>query len=121
MKHLLKSKPPGALRASRGFFVSADREVGTVAAKRSWRHWSAEAGSADILEVEMNSMTVIVHGNDIDKALRDLKRVVQRDGIFKEIKRRRFYEKPSVKKKRKRVEAERRRRKALRSKRPFRD
>ena len=66
-------------------------------------------------------MTIIVHGNDIEKALRDLKRMVQRDGILKEAKRRRFYEKPSVKKKRKRLEAEQRRRKALRGKRRDRD
>jgi small subunit ribosomal protein S21 len=62
-------------------------------------------------------LTIIVHGNDIEKALRDLKRMVQRDGILKEIKKRRYYEKPSVKKKRKQMEAERRRRKALRFKR----
>jgi small subunit ribosomal protein S21 len=66
-------------------------------------------------------LTIIVQGNDIEKALRDLKRTLQRDGILKEIKKRRFYEKPSVKKKRKQVEAERRRRKALRFKRPERD
>ncbi|MCM2359212.1 MAG: 30S ribosomal protein S21 [Geobacteraceae bacterium] len=66
-------------------------------------------------------MTIIVHGNDIERALRDLKRMVQRDGILKEVRKRRFYEKPSVKKKRKQVEAERRRRKALRSKRRDRD
>jgi small subunit ribosomal protein S21 len=66
-------------------------------------------------------LTIIVHGNDIEKALRELKRMVQRDGILKEIKKRRFYEKPSVKKKRKQLEAERRRRKALRFKRRDRD
>jgi small subunit ribosomal protein S21 len=66
-------------------------------------------------------LNIIVHGNDIEKALRDLKRTVQRDGILKEIKKRRFYEKPSMKKKRKQVEAERRRRKALRFKRRDRD
>ena len=70
---------------------------------------------------EITTLTIIVHGNDIEKALRDLKRTVQRDGIFKEIKKRRFYEKPSVKKKRKQMEAERRRRKALRFKRRDRD
>jgi small subunit ribosomal protein S21 len=62
-------------------------------------------------------VTIIVHGNDIEKALRELKRTIQRDGILKEIKKRRYYEKPSVKKKRKQMEAERRRRKALRFKR----
>lgn len=67
---------------------------------------------------ERTHLTIIVHGNDIEKALRDLKRTLQRDGILKEVKKRRFYEKPSVKKKRKQVEAERRRRKALRNRRP---
>ncbi|MFZ3208628.1 MAG: 30S ribosomal protein S21 [Geobacteraceae bacterium] len=64
---------------------------------------------------------ITVHGSDIEMALRDLKRTLQREGLFKELKRRRFYEKPSVKKKRKQVEAERRRRKALRFKRHDRD
>lgn len=59
-------------------------------------------------------MTITVHGNDIERALRDLKRGLQREGILKEVKNRRFYDKPSVKKKRKQMEAERRRRKALR-------
>lgn len=66
-------------------------------------------------------MTITVHGNDIEKALRDLKRSLQREGLFKELKKRRFYEKPSVKKKRKQVEAAQRRRKALRYKRRDRD
>jgi small subunit ribosomal protein S21 len=62
-------------------------------------------------------LTISVHGNDIERALRDLKRKLQREGLFKELKKRRFYEKPSVKKKHKQMEAERRRRKALRCKR----
>jgi small subunit ribosomal protein S21 len=66
-------------------------------------------------------LNIIVHGNDIEKALRDMKRSIQKDGTFKELKNRRFYEKPSVKKKRKQLEAARRRRKALRFKRPERD
>jgi small subunit ribosomal protein S21 len=66
-------------------------------------------------------LDVTVRGNDIEKALRDLKRNLQKEGLFKELKKRKFYEKPSVKKKRKQLEAERRRRKALRFKRPARD
>ena len=72
-------------------------------------------------EKETIILNIIVHGNDIEKALRDMKRTIQKDGIFKELKNRRFYEKPSVKKKRKQLEAARRRRKALRFKRPERD
>jgi len=63
-------------------------------------------------------MSIIVHANDIDRALRDLKRMIQREGILKDLKNRRFYEKPSVKKKRKQLEAARRRRKALRNRKP---
>ncbi|GBE00522.1 30S ribosomal protein S21 [bacterium BMS3Abin07] len=60
-------------------------------------------------------MEVKVTGNDIEKALKVLKRQIQRDGLFGEIKKRSFYEKPSEKKKRKRIEARRKRLKAMRS------
>ncbi len=66
-------------------------------------------------------MGITVHANDIDRALRDLKRMVQREGVLKDLKKRRYYEKPSVKKKRKQLEAARRRRKALRYRKPERD
>lgn len=51
---------------------------------------------------------------DIEKALRILKKKVQRDGLHRELKRRKFFEKPSVKKKRKRAEAKRRKLKSMR-------
>ncbi len=51
---------------------------------------------------------------DLEKAIRVLKKKMAQEGVFKEMKKRRFYEKPSVKKKRKREEAERRRRKNMR-------
>ncbi|HEY3307110.1 MAG TPA: 30S ribosomal protein S21 [Desulfuromonadaceae bacterium] len=66
-------------------------------------------------------MSIIVHANDIDRALRDLKRMIQKEGILKAVKNRQFYEKPSVKKKRKQLEAARRRRKAMRYRKPERD
>jgi small subunit ribosomal protein S21 len=43
-----------------------------------------------------------------------MKRLLQKEGVFKDIKDKRFYEKPSVKRKRKHVEAMRKRAKALR-------
>ncbi|MDA8105475.1 MAG: 30S ribosomal protein S21 [Nitrospiraceae bacterium] len=60
-------------------------------------------------------MDIKVHGNDVEKALKSLKRQLQKEGLFKEIKQRSFYEKPSVKEKRKKREAARKRAKALRS------
>jgi small subunit ribosomal protein S21 len=61
---------------------------------------------------------VRVQSQDIEKALRSLKKKLQLDGVFGELKKRRFYEKPSVKKKTKRLEAEKRRRKLLKRSRP---
>ncbi|MCD6035991.1 MAG: rpsU [Rickettsiales bacterium] len=56
---------------------------------------------------------VVVHSN-IDQALRALKKKMQREGIFREMKMRRHYEKPSEEKVRKKAEAVRRRRKLRR-------
>ena len=50
---------------------------------------------------------------DVEKALRVAKKKLAADGLFRELKRRRFYEKPSVKKKAKEREAARRRQKWL--------
>lgn len=60
-------------------------------------------------------MDIKVHGNDVERALKSLKRQLQKEGLFKEIKQRSFYEKPSVKEKRKKREAARKRAKAMRS------
>jgi small subunit ribosomal protein S21 len=62
-------------------------------------------------------LEIRVDGKDVEKALRALKRKIQRDGIFRELKKRRYYEKPSMKKKRKRLEAQKRRQKSLRMRR----
>jgi small subunit ribosomal protein S21 len=53
-------------------------------------------------------VSVEVKGN-IERAIRLLKKKMQSEGVQKELKHRRFYEKPSVKKKRKRLAARRRR------------
>ncbi|MFQ6003621.1 MAG: 30S ribosomal protein S21 [Candidatus Zixiibacteriota bacterium] len=58
-------------------------------------------------------MSVEVKGN-IERAIRLLKKKMQSEGVNKELKHRRFYEKPSVKKKRKRLAASRRRSKSRR-------
>ena len=58
-----------------------------------------------------------VRGSNIEKAIKDLKIKLSKEGVFKELKKRRFYEKPSVKEKRKRIEARKARMKASRFKR----
>ena len=57
---------------------------------------------------------VKVIDDQLEKALKILKRKLAQDGTFREIKKKRFYEKPSIKKKRKRAEAAKRRAKANR-------
>ncbi len=59
-------------------------------------------------------MEVKVEGDNINRAINQLKRKMANEGIYKELKKRRFYEKPSERKKRKQREAERRVRKAQR-------
>jgi len=51
---------------------------------------------------------VFVRDNNVDQALRALKKKMQREGIFREMKRRRAYEKPSEKRAREKTEAIRR-------------
>jgi len=58
-------------------------------------------------------MQVIVHNNQIEKAIRDLKKKLRQEGFFAEIKERRFYDKPSVQRKKKRAKAAKRRRKTM--------
>ena len=65
-------------------------------------------------------MDVKVHGSDIEKALKILKRQLQKEGLFRDIKNRKFYCKPSEKKKRKRIEARKKRMKALKMKNSYR-
>lgn len=59
-------------------------------------------------------MQVFVRENNVDQALRALKRKMQREGIFREMKARRSYEKPSERKIREKAEAVRRLRKLAR-------
>jgi small subunit ribosomal protein S21 len=59
-------------------------------------------------------MQVFVRDNDVNAALRVLKRKMQREGTFRELKRRRAYEKPSERKVREKAEAVRRHRRAMR-------
>ena len=59
-------------------------------------------------------MQVLVRDNNVDQALRVLKKKLQREGVFREMKARRSYEKPSEKRAREKGEAVRRARKLAR-------
>ncbi|PYN86677.1 MAG: 30S ribosomal protein S21 [Candidatus Rokuibacteriota bacterium] len=59
-------------------------------------------------------MRVTVFDNQIEAALKTLKKQMLKAGLFQEMKRRVAYEKPSVKRKRKQTAARKKRRKAMR-------
>lgn len=59
-------------------------------------------------------MQVLVRDNNVEQALRALKKKLQREGVFREMKLRRNYEKPSERKAREQAESVRRQRKVER-------
>jgi len=52
-------------------------------------------------------VTVIVKGNNVEKALRVLKKKVQKNGLLKELRERQYYQKPSEIKRAKKKEQRR--------------
>ena len=73
--------------------------------------------AAEQVAVKLGDRTivqVVVRDNNVDQALKALKKKMQREGVFREMKLRRSYEKPSEKKAREKAEAVRRHRKLLR-------
>ena len=63
---------------------------------------------------EKMSLTVYVKDNNIEQALRNLKKKLQREGLFKEMKLRTHYEQPCLKKAREKEDNLRRSRKSAR-------
>tara|TARA_B100000945_G_scaffold250504_1_gene207170 strand:- start:69 stop:281 length:213 start_codon:yes stop_codon:yes gene_type:complete len=61
-----------------------------------------------------NLVQVQVRDNNVDQALKALKKKMQREGLFREMKMRRHYEKPSERRARQKAEAIRRSRKLAR-------
>ena len=68
---------------------------------------SSARGVGTIVEVQ-------VRDNNVDQALRALKKKMQREGLYREMRMRRHYEKPSERRAREKAEAVRRYRKLLR-------
>ena len=63
---------------------------------------------------ERTIVEIVVRDNNVEQALRALKKKMQREGTFREMKRRNHYEKPSEKRVRQKAEAIRRARKLAR-------
>ena len=72
------------------------------------------AKATKVFSRRRSPLKVLVRDNNVDQALRVLKKKLQREGLFREMKRRRAYEKPSEKRAREAGEAIRRARKLAR-------
>ncbi len=66
--------------------------------------------------MQRNDLQVQVRDNNVEQALRALKKKLQREGVFREMKLKQHFEKPSEKKAREKAEAVRRSRKLARKK-----
>ena len=99
-----------------GLFIALLVHATLVVARFSGQRIAASgplSASTDRLE---KCVQVLVRDNNVDQALKALKKKMQREGIFREMKLRGHYEKPSEKKARERAEAIRRARKLARKK-----
>ncbi len=107
-------------------FASPDRafagsETGLVVLERSGKPGlfcfaTQNIGQGVVLNRKGYSLQVLVRDNNVDQALRVLKKKMQREGLFREMKARSAYEKPSEKRVREKAEAVRRFRKLARKK-----
>ena len=61
-------------------------------------------------------MQVVVKNGNVERAMRTLKKKLQKEGLLKELKQRQYFEKPSVKKARKKAEGVKRYQRNLRKK-----
>lgn len=74
--------------------------------------WRDRCGQGDDLKWSWRKfMQILVRDNNVDQALRALKKKLQREGVYREMKLRRHYEKPSEKRAREKAAAVRRARK----------
>ena len=97
-----------------GSFVRAVVDFGTFGSGQGWL-WPVPK-FLNPLKRRVTRVQVVVRDNNVDQALRALKKKMQREGIFREMKLRNYYEKPSEKRAREKAEAIRRARKLARKK-----
>lgn len=74
-----------------------------------WRQFRYSKSNGEFAIIQ-----ITVRDNNVEQALRALKKKMQREGLFREMKARTYFEKPSEKKARQKAEAVRRARKLAR-------
>ena len=78
--------------------------------------FASSGATVAVFQPQESGVQVLVRDNNVDQALKALKKKMQREGIFREMKLRGHYEKPSEKRAREQAEAVRRARKLARKK-----
>jgi small subunit ribosomal protein S21 len=104
----------GAHRQAQFQFSTLVRTVGAISVRR-WPGRLGYRAHRRSIEEERR-MQVLVRDNNVDQALKVLKKKMQREGVFREMKLRGHYEKPSERRVREKAEAIRRARKLARKK-----
>lgn len=61
-------------------------------------------------------MQVVVKNGNVERAMRTLKKKLQKEGLLRELKQKQYFEKPSAKRKRKKAEGVKRYQRALKKK-----
>ena len=94
--------------------MTASTVIGSVDRRRDCLASGLNSNTDDAVRKGGWRLQVVVRDNNVDQALRALKKKLQREGVFREMKLRNYYEKPSEKKARQKAEAIRRARKLAR-------
>jgi len=61
-------------------------------------------------------MQIVVKNGNVERAMRTLKKKLQKEGLLRELKQKQYFEKPSAKRKRKKAEGIKRYQRALKKK-----
>lgn len=103
---------PGIRIADNGLVTIGDHDIAPALALESPTTGEpVQPPSGALLIGAGGPVQVLVRDNNVDQALKALKKKMQREGIFREMKLRRHYEKPSERRAREAAEAVRRARK----------
>jgi small subunit ribosomal protein S21 len=70
--------------------------------------------SFEVTDLKQKGLYVEVHNNDVNKAMRKLKKIIQAEGVFQTLRDREYYEKPSMQRKKAKARAVKRWHKKLR-------
>ncbi len=114
MARILEPERAGVTCKQFGGGDIARTQRGCYRRRRVGRHHDRDAFPVPFSPRRTTIVEVQVRDNNVDQALRALKKKMQREGLYRELRMRRHYEKPSERRAREKAEAVRRFRKLMR-------